>query len=244
MAQTPEENGPRYAIYFIPPPSSQLYRYGSSILGYDCYTGSDVAFPDSFGGSAVNWNELTATPRCYGFHATLKAPFFLAPSCSEQQLVNALQNFAGLGHALHSFVPALRELEDFIAVAPQQPEASLNALAASCTTLFDAYRAPMSPQERARRLASGLSQSQIQNLDRWGYPFVLSDFRFHMTLTGAVPQRRRKAVLEVLRDGLNHMKVESSIALDRLTLMKQETAQAPFRVLDQPVLKIGDGAPN
>lgn len=239
MAQTPEENGPRYAIYFIPPPSSRLYRYGSSILGYDCYAGENVAFPDSFGGNAVNWNELSATPRRYGFHATLKAPFFLAPSCTEQQLVNALQNFAGLGHALHSFVPALRELEDFIAVVPQQPEASLNALAASCTTMFDAYRAPMSPQERARRLASDLSQSQIQNLDRWGYPFVLSDFRFHMTLTGAVPQRRRKVVLEVLRDGLDQMKVESSIALDRLTLMKQETAQAPFRVLDQPALKIG-----
>lgn len=242
MARTPEDNGPRYAIYFIPPPSSRLYRYGSAVLGYDCYTGNDVAFPDSFGGSAVDWNELTAAPRRYGFHATLKAPFFLAPSCTEQQLVNALQNFAGLGHALHSFVPALRELEDFIAVVPQQPEASLNALAASCTTLFDAYRAPMSPQERARRLASDLSQSQIQNLDRWGYPFVLSDFRFHMTLTGAVPQRRRKAVLEVLRDGLHHMKVESPIALDRLTLMKQDTAQAPFRVLDQPVLKIGNGA--
>jgi hypothetical protein len=237
LARTPEDNGPRYAIYFIPPPASQLYRYGSSILGYDCYTGSDVAFPDSFGGGAVNWNELAATPRRYGFHATLKAPFFLAPSCTERQLVNALQNFAGLGHALHSFVPALRELEDFIAVVPQQPEASLNALAASCTTLFDAYRAPLSPQERARRLASDLSQSQIQNLDRWGYPFVLSDFRFHMTLTGAVPQRRRKAIIEVLRDGLHHMKVEGSIALDRITLMKQETAQAPFRVLDQPVLK-------
>jgi putative phosphonate metabolism protein len=244
LAQTPEDNGPRYAIYFVPPPSSRLYRYGSSILGYDCYTGSDVVFPDSFGDSAVNWNELTATPRRYGFHATLKAPFFLAPSCTEQQLVKALQNFAGLGHALHSFVPALRELEDFIAVVPQQPEASLNALAASCTTLFDAYRAPMSPQERARRLASELSRSQIQNLDRWGYPFVLSDFRFHMTLTGAVPPRRRKAILEVLREGLHHMKVESAIALDRLTLVKQETAQAPFRVVDQPVLKIVDSAPN
>jgi putative phosphonate metabolism protein len=242
LARTPEDNGPRYAIYFVPPPSSRLYRYGSSILGYDCYNGGDVAFPDAFGGGAVNWNELTATPRRYGFHATLKAPFYLAPACTEQQLVNALQNFAGLGHALHSFVPALRELEDFIAVVPQQPEAALNALAASCTTLFDAYRAPISPQERARRLASDLSQSQIQNLDRWGYPFVLSDFRFHMTLTGAVPERRRKTILEVLRDGLHHMKVESSITLDRITLMKQETAQAPFRVLDQPVLKRSDAS--
>jgi hypothetical protein len=241
LAGSPEDQGPRYAIYFVPPPSSRLYRYGSAILGYDSYTGNDVPFPDSFGGGAVNWNELAATPRRYGFHATLKAPFFLAPSCTERQLVNALQNFAGLGHAVHGFEPTLRELEDFIAVVPQQPEASLNALAASCTTIFDAYRAPTSPQERARRLASGLSQSQIQNLDRWGYPFVLSEFRFHMTLTGAVPPRRKQAVLAALRDGFRHMKVEPSMTIERLALLKQETPDAPFRVLDAPVLKFGAG---
>ena len=241
MARSPEDQGPRYAIYFVPPPSSRLYRYGSAILGYDSYTGDGVAFPEDFGGGAVNWGELTATPRRYGFHATLKAPFFLAPTCTEQQLVNALQNFAGLGHAVHGFEPALREIEDFIAVAPQQSEASLNALAASCTTIFDAYRAPMSPQERARRLASGLSQIQIQNLDRWGYPYVLAEFRFHMTLTGAVPQRRKQAVLAALRDGLHHMKVEPSITIERLALMKQETPDVPFRVLDEAMLKVGAG---
>jgi Protein of unknown function (DUF1045) len=242
LAGTPADNGPRYAIYFVPSASSQLYRYGSSILGYDSYTGDSVSFPDGFGSGAVNWNELSATPRRYGFHATLKAPFLLAPSCSEQQLVNALRNFAGLGHAVHSFVPILRELEDFIAVVPQEAEASIDALAASCTTIFDAYRAPISPQERARRLASGLSQSQIQNLDRWGYPFVLSEFRFHMTLTGAVPQRRKKAILAVLLNGFHYMKVERSIAIDRLALMKQDTTDAPFRVLDEAALKIGAGA--
>jgi hypothetical protein len=139
-------------------------------------------------------------------------------------------------------VPVLRELEDFIAVVPHQLEAPLNALAASCTTLFDAYRAPMSPQERARRLASDLSQSQIQNLDRWGYPYVLSEFRFHMTLTGAVPQQRKKAILAMLGDGFTHMKVEPSIVIDRLVLMKQETERVPFRVLDEAVLKNGEAA--
>jgi len=244
LVQIPGDNGPRYAIYFVPAAASQLYRYGSSVLGYDSYTGSTVAFPGEFGSGAVNWNELTATPRRYGFHATLKAPFRLAPSCTEPQLINALHSFSSLGHAVHSFTPALRELEDFIAVVPSEAEASLNALAASCTTIFDAYRAPMSPQERARRIASGLSQSQIQNLDRWGYPYVLAEFRFHMTLTGAVPQRRKKAILAILLNGLRQMKVEPSIAVDRLALMKQETPDAPFRVVSDATLKIGDSTRN
>jgi putative phosphonate metabolism protein len=239
LPRTPADNGPRYALYFVPAAVSQLHRYGSAILGYDSYTGNTVEFPDEFGNGAVNWNELTAAPRRYGFHATLKAPFYLAPSCTEQQLVNALRSFAGLGHAIHSFTPVIRELEDFIAVVPLEPESSLNALAGSCTTIFDAYRAPMSPQERARRIASGLSQSQIQNLDRWGYPYVLSEFRFHMTLTGAVPQRRRKAILAVLLNGFHRMKVERSIAVDRLALMKQDASDAPFRIVGEAALKNG-----
>jgi hypothetical protein len=233
------DQGPRYAIYFVPGADSKLYRYGSSILGYDCYTGQTVDFPEGFGAGAANWNELTAAPRRYGFHATLKAPFYLSPSCTEPQLVNALQNFAGLGHAVHTFAPTVRILGDFFAVVPVQANAALDALAASCTTIFDAYRAPMSPQERARRIALGLNQSQIQNLDRWGYPYVLTEFRFHMTLTGKIPVRRRNAILGTLLDGLQRADVERSIAVDRLAVLRQDSPDACFRVIGEAALKTG-----
>lgn len=233
------DQGPRYAIYFVPAAESKLYRYGSSVLGYDCYTGAPVDFPQEFGAGAVNWNEVTAAPRRYGFHATLKAPFHLSPSCTERQLVNALQNFARLGHAIHSFAPAVQLFNGFVAVVPVKDQALLDALAASCTTLFDAYRAPMSPQERARRIALGLSHSQIRNLDRWGHPYVLSEFRFHLTLTGIVPPRRRKAVIETLLDSFHRMRVELSIAIDRLALVKQETPDSAFRLVSKSRLGTG-----
>jgi len=230
------EQGPRYAIYFVPAADSRLYRYGSSVLGYDCYTGTAVDFPQEFGAGAVNWSELTAAPRPYGFHATLKAPFYLSPSSTERQLVNALQNFAGLGHAIHRFTPTVRLLDGFFAVVPIEAETALDTFAATCTTIFDAYRAPMSPRERARRIASGLNQSQIQNLDRWGYPYVLSEFRFHMTLTGQVPPNRRRALGASLLGGLDRMRVERSVAIDRLALLKQESAAASFRIVSESSL--------
>ncbi len=233
------EQAPRYAIYFVPSAVSKLYRFGSSVLGYDCYSGSAVDFPHEFGNGAVNWNEITALPRRYGFHATLKAPFYLSPSCTEQQLVNALQSFAGLGHAVRSFTPTLRLLDDFFAVVPLQADTAIEDLAASCTTIFDAYRAPMSPQERARRIALGLNQSQIQNLDRWGNPYALSEFRFHMTLTGRVPVRRRKAIQASLHAGMHRLPVERSTALDRLTLLKQDSPDAFFRVVSGAALHGG-----
>jgi hypothetical protein len=233
------EQAPRYAIYFVPAADSKLYRFGSSVLGYDCHGGNAVDFPHDLGNGAINWNEITALPRRYGFHATLKAPFYLSPSCTEQQLVNALHSFAGLGHAIRSFTPTLRLLDDFFAVVPLQADATIEDLAASCTAIFDAYRAPMSPQERARRIALGLNQSQIQNLDRWGNPYALSEFRFHMTLTGKVPARRRKAIEASLLAGMQRLPVEHAIAIDRLSLLKQDSPDAFFRVVGVAALQGG-----
>jgi|SRR5271156_2461507 len=97
----------------------------------------------------------------------------------------------------------------------------------------------MSPQERARRVALGLSHSQIQNLDRWGSPYVLTEFQFHMTLTGKVPPRRRKAIVAALLDGFHRMRVEPSIALDQLALVKQEAPEASFRIVSRCALSAG-----
>src|SRR5215469_1376244 len=36
---------PRYAIYFVPPAASDLYRLGAGFLGYDYYTGESLRHP-------------------------------------------------------------------------------------------------------------------------------------------------------------------------------------------------------
>jgi putative phosphonate metabolism protein len=230
-------DGPRYAIFFVPRADTEFYRLGSSVLGRDCYTGAAVDFPDIQDG-APNWNELSAAPRRYGFHATLKAPFYLLPSTTEEQLIKAVRNFAGLGHPVHAFAPAVRLLDDFFAVVPLEAAPALDSLAASCTTIFDAFRAPMSPRERARRLAMGLSHSQAQNLERWGYPFVLSEFRFHLTLTGKVPPSRRQSVLAALVEVFGRCAGEA-VAVDQLALVKQDSQESSFRVISASVLTSG-----
>jgi hypothetical protein len=76
------------------------------------------------------------------------------------------------------FDPRGSLLNGFAAIEPAATSPAIGDLAAKCTTIFDAFRAPMAAQERARRVASGLNQGQIANLDRWGYPYWLpiSDF--------------------------------------------------------------------
>jgi len=235
------QSAPRYAVYFVPSRQSALYRYGSSVLGYDCYSGNMVDFPPGFAAAAPDWRKLTAEPRRYGFHATLKAPFALLPPYTEEELIDAVHKFAGRGPARCTFIPAIRALGSFCAIIADQRQPSIDALAASCTTEFDVYRAPMSAQERARRTASGLSQSQTRNLDRWGYPYVLSDFRFHMTLTGKIASERREAVLALLQARFDQVGLGRSIAIDRLVVVRQDSPSSAFRVISHSRLIAENG---
>ena len=236
MHTGPSEAWTRYAIYFVPAAESALYRFGSSILGYDCYSGGDVPLPVEMDEDAALWRELTQEPRRYGFHATLKAPFHLSPTCTEAQLISAFQSFAALGHAIGRIEPDVALIDGFTAVVPKQASDAVAALADKCTTMFDAFRAPMSARERARRVAADLSQSQMHNLERWGYPYLFRDFRFHMTLTGKLAGAGANRVLAQLRAGFSRACGERELAIDRLALLRQEGEHAPFRVICQAEL--------
>jgi len=227
---------PRYAVYFVPAADSGLYRFGSAVLQYDCYTGNTVRPLGEFANQPEEWRTATEEPRRYGFHATLKAPFYLAPSSSEARLVSAFHSFAAIGRTVATVRPVVTMLSGFAAIVPDQANPTLNALAADCTTIFDAFRAPMSAQERARRLASGLNQSQIENLDRWGYPYLFADFRFHMTLTGKIAVEQRDATVSALRE-IFQRTCAGPIAIDRLALTKQDTSASAFRVLSTAPLQ-------
>jgi hypothetical protein len=228
---------PRYAIYFVPSAATEFFRFGSAVLGYDCYTGASVRRPAALDAEPELWDRLTAEPRSYGFHATLKAPFTLSPSSGEAQLVSALHSFAGLGHSIPALMPAVQMLSGFAAIVPAAASPAIDELAAKCTTIFDAFRAPMTAQERAQRVASGLNQSQIANLDRWGYPYLFADFRFHMTLTSRVDVDQRDHVLATLQKALGRACKDRALAIERISLVRQNDANTPFRVIEQATLR-------
>src|SRR5262249_10362685 len=189
---------PRYAIYFLPPADSALYRLRAGFLGYDCYTGESLRHPQDIGLTASECAELTREPRKYGFHATLKAPFRLLPPFTEADLTAELERFSAIPRTLPSIRPTIQSLARFLAVVPEAPSIALDRLAADSVMAFDRFRRPLMSNERERRLDVGLSHRQIENLDRWGYPYVFEDFRFHLTLTGAIDIGPRGAILSLL----------------------------------------------
>ena len=220
---------PRFAIYFVPPADTPLYRFGAGFIGYDCHTGEDLAPPDVGLGTA-EWTELTRAPRTYGFHATLKAPFHLAPGASEDDLLREFRRFAAMPRVVPAVDPVVRSLGPFVAIVPGTANPAIDLLAADCVTAFDTFRRPLDARERHSRLGAGLSPRQTENLDRWGYPYVLDDFRFHMTLTGSVATDRRGEILALLQERFGAMVGNAPLPVSQLVLLRQDAPSARFRV--------------
>ena len=227
---------PRFAIYFVPPADSALYRFGASFLGYDCYTGEGLGPPACLGLSAHDRMELTRTPRLYGFHATLKAPFHLVPTVTESDLVTEFRRFAAAPRTLATFEPVIASLGQFVAIVPAATNAAVDLLAADCVAVFDRFRRPPSLADRCKRLSAGLSPRQVENLDKWGYPFVFQDFRFHMTLTGSIEADRRAALVELLEDCFKANCGDKPLTLMQLALVRQDAPATPFRVVGRVAL--------
>src|SRR6202040_2558334 len=160
-------------------------------------------FPNEIIRMAPDWRDLTKDPRKYGFHATLKAPMSLAPGRTEPELLAACESFAGKPRPIPVITPVVGSISGFIAVVPAEPSSEVEKLAADCTREFDSFRAPLTPADRARRNPSDLTPRQHEYLDRWGYPYVMEEFRFHMTLTGRLAAERREPVLTMLRNSFS-----------------------------------------
>jgi putative phosphonate metabolism protein len=226
---------PRYAIYFAAGADNALSRFGAELLGYDAYTGDELPFPGDATRIAPDWRDVTSDPRKYGFHATLKAPMALATGKTEAELMAACATFAGSARPTPVIRPVVDSISGFIAVIPGEPVEALRELAADCVRDFDPFRPSLTAEDRARRKPEKLTERQRDYLDRWGYPYVMEEFRFHMTLTGRLDSERRGPILEMLRARFAGLKLDT-LAIDRIALFKQDDAKARFRIIGEWML--------
>ena len=173
----------RYAIYFMP--DGAFAEFGAHWLGWDPHTRTETK------GLAIEGlprprEILTKSPQKYGLHATLKAPFRLAEGETEAGLISAFNGFCKTHKTACAGQLRFSNMGGFLSLRPSSPLKALNQLAADCVTAFDRFRSPATPQELARRRKANLSAAQDDLLRTWGYPYVMDEFRFHITLTGRV----------------------------------------------------------
>jgi Protein of unknown function (DUF1045) len=222
----------RFAIYAVPgtgladAAGARLREKAEQWLGRSAWP--DPVTP----GVPAGWTRdavdaMTVNARRYGFHATLKAPFRLADGRTAGELDAALARFAA--RRAGAVAPRLRlaRLDGFYALISGTEAAELHALADAVVTSFDSFRAPATEAELARREPASLTPRQRELLKAWGYPYVLDEFRFHLTLTDRIPQERRPAVERVLTDWFA-ASLGITVPVDALALFTEAEPGAPF----------------
>ncbi len=170
----------RYAIYYAPRPGG-FAQAAASWLGWDAEAGQAVAQPDLTLPRALS--QITAEPRKYGFHATLKPPFRLAEGYEIADLRQAVASLARSLDPLRLDGLSLAPLGGFLALQPLGDISDLVDLSAEVVRRLDPYRASLTEAEIARRRPESLTPRQRELLAAYGYPFVMEEFRFHLTLT-------------------------------------------------------------
>jgi putative phosphonate metabolism protein len=204
----------RYAIYAAP--EGALWDWGSAWLGWDARLGLAREHP-AVPGLPRPAADLTATPRKYGLHATIKPPFRLAEGTGANDLHWAM------GALALRLAPArvaglrLARLGGFLALVPEDDAGPIGRLAAQVVEALDPFRAPPDAAEIARRNPDRLTVRQRGHLARWGYPFVMEDFFFHITLTGDLPEAEAAAVQAALAPVIGPL-LPRPLAVDSLCL--------------------------
>jgi putative phosphonate metabolism protein len=216
----------RYAIYYAPAESAPLTRAAAAWLGRDAFTGEALQPPDTDGISREQWAGIVIDPRVYGFHATLKPPFRLAEGTTEQALRERLRRFAA---ARRPFAAKLQlgSLARFLALVLSRPCPEFVALAADCVREFDDFRAQPSEEELARRHSARLNEAQLTYLRHWGYPYVMEEWRFHMTLSASLGPETFQTTQAHLA-GMFGPLCRQPLRVDSICLFEQESQGAPF----------------
>lgn len=167
----------RYAIYWAG--QGAFASRAAEWLGWDNASGAPVAQPEG----VEAWTE---EPRKYGFHGTIKAPFRLAEGWDQARLEAA---FVALCLRLTPVTLEglqMARLGSFLALIPRGDTAALQDMAARVVRELDPARALLNEAEIARRRPEALSPRKRQLLELWGYPHVMEEFRFHLTLSSSL----------------------------------------------------------
>ena len=221
----------RYAIYFAPEPDSPLDVFGRQWLGRDTSgTVSDgqMAVP---GLTIEQLARLTERPRRYGMHGTFKPPFALNASSTLNGLVTAARVLA---KSLSPVVIPPLQLDMIghcIALVPESSSAKLERLASTCVRTFEGFRQALREDQQEEEKRNKLTVHQEQMLEHWGYPYVMEEFRFHITLTEPLlDATERTAVMRALTHLVAPLLGES-LPVREIAVFSQQTRALPMSLV-------------
>ena len=216
-------NFSRYAIYYIP--DLPLFQIGSDWLGWNSIIGQETTL-------SADYRRITDRPRKYGFHATVKPPFSLAPRSTLGELQDAFHAFCASVSPATGGTLKISRLGRFLAMAQDVQSNEVTELVASTVSNFDKFRAPLSDQDIAKRRQRRLTPQQDALMLRWGYPYVMQEFKFHMTLTGPLAPNEIDAIEHDANTRFREF-LGQPLKIASLALLGEDSDSGRFHVVDK-----------
>ena len=216
-------NFSRYAIYYIP--DLPLFQIGSDWLGWNSQSRQETLL-------SADDRRITDRPRKYGFHATVKPPFLLASHSTQGELQDAFHAFCATSSPATGGTLKIARLGRFLAMTQDVQSNEVTELAASTVSHFDKFRAPLSDKDIEKRRQRRLTPQQDELLLRWGYPYVMQEFKFHMTLTGPLAANEIDAIEQRAHTRFQEFIGQSS-NISSLALLGEDNDSGRFHVIER-----------
>ncbi|WP_438392438.1 DUF1045 domain-containing protein [Caballeronia sp. DA-9] len=216
----------RIALYYAPPSTSPWWHAGCEWLGRDAETG-EVMEPPVVPTLAQPVASLTAAPSQYGWHGTLVPPFHIAEGHEAEDVLSTALEWAKRVSPFSVPLQAV-EMGRFVALRAEQPahDEAIRDIAASALHALASLRARPPAEDIERRLASGLTPRQRALLHEWSYPYVLDEFRFHMTLSNSIDSAPLRAKIRSFWQARGE--TLGPLPFDGAALFVQAHRKAPF----------------
>ena len=219
-------NFSRYAIYYIP--DLPLFQIGSDWLGWNSIIGQETTL-------SADYRRITDRPRKYGFHATVKPPFSLASHSTLGKLQDEFHAFCASVSPATGGTLKISRLGRFLAMAQDVQSNEVTELVASTVSHFDKFRAPLSDQDIAKRRQRRLTPQQDALMLRWGYPYVMQEFKFHMTLTGPLAPNEIDAIEHDANTRFREF-LGQPLKIASLALLGEDSESGRFHVIEKQSL--------
>ena len=216
-------NFSRYAIYYIP--DMRLFQIGSHWLGWNSLLGHETYLSNDH-------REITKRPRKYGFHATIKPPFSLASKFTQSELQAEFHTFCPTVSPVTGGILKISRLGQFLAITQDEQPNEVTDLAAATVSHFDKFRARLTEDDIEKRRRRTLTPLQDELMLRWGYPYVMQEFKFHMTLTGPLQNNEIDAIEHDANTRFQEF-LDKPLNLASLSLLGEDRENGRFHAIER-----------
>jgi hypothetical protein len=204
-----------FAIFFVPRADSDLYKFGTSVVGYDVRTRSDVH---------SRWSGLAGKASDFGFHLTICDALYFY---SDAEVRSAMAEVAYLAKEFGPFeLRGLKVRHEY----PGKNQVALAVVEASDDLLCLHYEFVQRIYRRAAAsdytldnnlLTRHTASERLHTMTRYRAPHILNKFQPHFTLLSSCGLEGWKSCGNDLNESFSKVVSERMIKVDRLAIMSR-----------------------